>query len=297
MKCPKCGYISFDYNEVCPKCNKDIVDEREKLRLPTFKPNPPSLLGALTGEANESHVGLRIQRETGPVQENEISLSAEDSEAIEAMEAQLKATEDLDIELDTASPDDFGESSAFDLSSLASQASEEAEPAAGKDAVDFDMNDEAEELSLDLEEELPVEASESVSEKESEALDQISLEPNFSDSDEIDLDKTAIFQSSSLAEDVDPLNLDDLSFDDSEIAFESAGSSAQVSDDGAVDLDDVELIPEEPGDTVTDKTRKGKRQGSASAQETVRVDDLALDLDSLDLELEAEESDGGDKSA
>ena len=51
MKCPKCSYISFDYNEICPKCNKDISGEREKMNLPKFRPNPPFLLGSLVGES------------------------------------------------------------------------------------------------------------------------------------------------------------------------------------------------------------------------------------------------------
>ncbi len=58
MKCPKCGYISFDYNQVCPKCNKDIGKEQEKLNLPGFKPDPPYLLEALTGAASASRIGL-----------------------------------------------------------------------------------------------------------------------------------------------------------------------------------------------------------------------------------------------
>ena len=58
MKCPKCGYISFDSNQVCPKCNKDISAEQAKLNLPAFKPEPPALLGALIGEPDESDIGL-----------------------------------------------------------------------------------------------------------------------------------------------------------------------------------------------------------------------------------------------
>lgn len=50
MKCPKCGYISFDHNQTCPKCKKDISAEQKKLNLPDFRPSPPSLLEALTGE-------------------------------------------------------------------------------------------------------------------------------------------------------------------------------------------------------------------------------------------------------
>ena len=54
MKCPKCGYVSFDYNESCPKCDKDIRAERTKLNLSDYRSDPPFLLGALTGQVNES---------------------------------------------------------------------------------------------------------------------------------------------------------------------------------------------------------------------------------------------------
>ncbi|MFH1489497.1 MAG: hypothetical protein ABII06_11395, partial [Pseudomonadota bacterium] len=121
MKCPKCGYVSFDYNQVCPKCSKDISSEQEKLNFFPFRPNPPSLLGALTGEANESHVGLRAGTSAsfgsmtpddsmvlddsaliGGVedesQELEISLDSEDS-------GEFEAAEDLEIPGDEGLPD------------------------------------------------------------------------------------------------------------------------------------------------------------------------------------------------
>ena len=50
MKCMKCNYISFDYNQTCPKCGKNLSGEVEKLRLPPYKPNPPYLLTSFTGE-------------------------------------------------------------------------------------------------------------------------------------------------------------------------------------------------------------------------------------------------------
>jgi hypothetical protein len=54
MKCPKCSYISFDHNEVCPKCNKDIGAEQRRMNHPTYKPSPPFLLGSLLGEADQT---------------------------------------------------------------------------------------------------------------------------------------------------------------------------------------------------------------------------------------------------
>jgi len=60
MKCPKCRYISFDYNEVCPKCNKDLSSERKKMNLSGYKPNPPFFLGNLTGDLGDSGFGIKV---------------------------------------------------------------------------------------------------------------------------------------------------------------------------------------------------------------------------------------------
>jgi len=85
MKCPKCGYISFDYNLSCPKCNKDISAEQEKLHIPSFRPDAPYLLGSLIGEANESQA---TPLSTG---------------------AQVSLEEEADITLDEGSPIDSSE--------------------------------------------------------------------------------------------------------------------------------------------------------------------------------------------
>ena len=43
MRCPNCGYISFDYLDQCVKCRTDLTGERERLNLPEIRPNPISL--------------------------------------------------------------------------------------------------------------------------------------------------------------------------------------------------------------------------------------------------------------
>lgn len=53
MKCTKCGFISFDFNQVCPKCSRGLADEQRRLNLPSFRPEPPMLLARLLGEAYE----------------------------------------------------------------------------------------------------------------------------------------------------------------------------------------------------------------------------------------------------
>jgi len=65
MKCPKCRYISFDSNEVCPKCNKDLTSERKKMNIPDYKPNPPFFLGSLIGDLGDSGFGIKVGAITG----------------------------------------------------------------------------------------------------------------------------------------------------------------------------------------------------------------------------------------
>ncbi len=39
MKCPKCGYTSFDYLDECKKCGKDLRDVRSVLQIIAVSPD------------------------------------------------------------------------------------------------------------------------------------------------------------------------------------------------------------------------------------------------------------------
>ncbi len=102
MKCPKCGYISFDYNLTCPKCNKDISREQKKLNLPAFPPAPPSLLGALTGQASESQMGIQVGdfRDTVRIDHlPEVEVAGTDE--LEDTGSFMDEAEEVEIELET----------------------------------------------------------------------------------------------------------------------------------------------------------------------------------------------------
>jgi len=69
MRCPKCGYVSFDYLSRCKKCSRDLADARRTLNLIDAKPAVPFLLGSLVGAAvqdsgRERLSGLSLTQET-----------------------------------------------------------------------------------------------------------------------------------------------------------------------------------------------------------------------------------------
>jgi hypothetical protein len=69
MRCPKCGYVSFDYLVRCKKCSRDLADARRSLNLIDAKPAVPFLLGSLVGAAvqdsgRERLSGLSLTQET-----------------------------------------------------------------------------------------------------------------------------------------------------------------------------------------------------------------------------------------
>ena len=66
MKCPKCGYVSFDHLNNCMKCSRDLSDCRAGLNLLDFRPEVPFRLGSLVGEVEGggAHQALSLTQET-----------------------------------------------------------------------------------------------------------------------------------------------------------------------------------------------------------------------------------------
>lgn len=114
MKCPKCGYISFDYNQRCPKCNKDLGPEQKKRNLVVFKHNPPFFLGSLTGEANNVDVppGAGMEDDFGALEEEDLDLHLDAEGALETG----TAVEDVSLDLEDLSRNNAGSDDLGDLS-------------------------------------------------------------------------------------------------------------------------------------------------------------------------------------
>ena len=47
MRCPKCGFNTFDHLEICSKCQAGFQDERKRLNLPEGPQRPIALMEIL----------------------------------------------------------------------------------------------------------------------------------------------------------------------------------------------------------------------------------------------------------
>ncbi|MBW1797525.1 MAG: hypothetical protein JRJ21_03760 [Deltaproteobacteria bacterium] len=259
MKCPKCTYISFDYNQVCPKCSKDIGAEQRKLNLPGFRPDPPSLLGALTGEVGDSHVGLNMDGSGGIFSEGqETAFSPEDSQTIEAMEEAFEDSQGLDMQIEATPepgihfPAEEGvEEVSPDMEDLVldvDEASPKADEAAEEEIVSLDFDDlSGDETEIAFDEELTEGAA--ISDLElGEGEDEISLEP-----EALSLEDTEISPATETGDEEDEISLDfsDLSIEESESDQETVVESEE--EDLAMDLDDLLLDETEPEEEVSSK--------------------------------------------
>ncbi len=210
MRCPKCGYISFDYNQVCPRCNKGIVEEQEKLSLPSFEPAPPSLLGILIGEADDSMSGLQVDN-ASVMDASSMEIDFNDSAAMLHTDS-VGMGEETDFEI-SLEPDSLNDQNVGteDVESL--------------DLLpDMEIGEEGDEMSLDIDEI----SFDDGQQKESFQVDEgLDLDLDF---DEIPIDETGGKKSGE--GETQGLDLEDLSFDDTDLA-------------DAGDADDITLEPED----------------------------------------------------
>ena len=171
MKCPKCNYITSDYEQSCPKCKKNLAAVRKKINLPSYKANPPFLLTSLTAQNNGLDVDL-LTDETEPllteINPNEELLDVHDFQAVEAMEAAFEDSQGLeghpqsipanvekepaDNELSLSLEDSVDKESeiAFSLEDLDSAKDVETDEFRLTDAEDNDLEIDLESLDLDF---------------------------------------------------------------------------------------------------------------------------------------------------
>jgi hypothetical protein len=323
MKCPKCGYISFDYNLSCPKCNKDISSEQEKLHIPAFRPDPPFLLGSLTGEAGESQIGPAASA-SHPSMEKEADISFDEAPSpLDSGEVAVGDSSDLNLDSDELSLDDTS-SLSLDTGKVQAQVAkglqkpkpEKGKPDTGEfelgsetDLADLDLGEESEEeLSPDTEEKA-VEASPEKETADSELDITLDLEEDEASAPEASADLLTPVSAETIAPELEPLDLEaeaaegkeeiELSLDDLKINDTGElelGSDSKASDDlgSLLEMDEIKL-DEVPLTEAPPKSKREARVVNPTAPkkkgaEKSRDDELSLDLDDLELDLEMEDA-------
>ena len=270
MKCPKCGYISFDYNQVCPKCNKDISSEQAKMNMPSFRPDPPSLLGILTGEADESNVGFQIESPSEMGAAHGMDVNLDDAVVLEDTEA-VDFDEDQDMEI-SLGLDDSGE---FEVPGELETDQEDDMMDLGMDAGDEEITIDADTVSFeDADEDL---AALSVDEESEEdvALDlgDISLEEAGEDIPAAE----EIIEEDSETE----ISMDELPPEEPIPADEEAG----LSDSSEIELDLDDLSINETGELEVTQVESAGGSEAAQIVEDMAPDDSGADTDEAPLDL------------
>ncbi len=205
MRCPKCGYISFDYNQVCPKCNKDITDEQAKMNIPSFIPEPPALLGILIGESGASNADFHVGRSSA-ADTSAMDINFGDSGALMSADSLvMDEGQDFEINLESEESEDFGTPADQGDQSLSV-------------GSDFEIGEEEEDLSLGMDE---------ITFGDSPDIDDALEEDDESMDIELDLGDISLEEpADDMHEDGEPsLDLEDLSLDKS-ITLEGAGEEA-----------------------------------------------------------------------
>ena len=261
MKCPKCGYMSFDFNQICPKCSKDISILRDKMSLPSFRPAPPSLLGALTGEAGDSSIGLSATgsgafTDTG----GETPFSPEDSQTIEAMEEAFEDSQSFEMQIETAPEEEIPFSTEESNEALSADMEDLIIDGSDVPAIETELETEEDAVSLDFDD---------LSGDETEIVFDEDITEGGKDGDNLSLD-------------LDPLELD--------IESEPASLDLEDSSDedsNALDKNVTEADEDKFSIAVEELT-------SDDAVETVETKDEIdpLDLEDLELDLDLEEPNG-----
>lgn len=128
MRCPKCGYISFDHNLTCPKCNKDISGDQKRLNLTFFMPSPPPLLGALIGKGGDRRFGLGGGGMADTLRLDHLpEVSITEPEEIDAKALTEDEEEEFEIELD------------LDTAEMVTQELDEGHDTMSKESGEFDL--------------------------------------------------------------------------------------------------------------------------------------------------------------
>ena len=264
MRCPKCGYISFDLVDECSKCKKNIKSASEELQGSVLKVPAPSFL-KFRSEPKEtkenkdeysdefSSIGSDFAEEESEYFESDIDFSSDDSGEIEIMSDSFE-DDDSEEEL-TVSPFEENDAPEGEIEVDLSQFEEVSDPeAAFLSAGDDSSGDTDEDLfEISVPEELnDMSDLDPPDLAEVDATNDLDLDLNL-DTGPVDLD-------------LDDLNFD-LALDDID---PSEGIPAEPVEETVLDLDDIDF-----SETLSN-------DGGATGDDSSSMDmdeDLNFDLD------------------
>jgi hypothetical protein len=330
MRCPKCGLTSFDYNDACPKCGRDLAPLREQLGLFNVAPQPLFLLEPLLGggevekeddnftfeqgeaeQGETEHLGTYDGDSSG-VQEEAVSVADMEEVSTLEFEADLEGQAEAGLEMPSEGEIEFNISEEEPSLEIGD---EEAETGiTPEEPLDFTESDETlilepEEAGLQLEsgsenaETLIMEPEELETEPELalESLDEEieSLDLDFGSDAEEEPPRTDDDELDLAALDLEPEGLD---FSHIESDVEEAGEVPSPSEKTEIrnftDSDKTLII--EPDESPLDIGIEADQAGASPELEPVvtkepETDDDFSELSGLDLEFEPEEETSGDK--
>lgn len=279
MKCPKCDYISFDYNETCPKCGNPLVTEREEMNLPDYKPAPPFLLGALTSEG-EGLSGMPEAEESGPGPSPQEELMAsldnlsEAQTAPEGSEAQ-EINFDIEPELETAETEETDADTQTDEGPQPLEFDIEAEQPEDE-SLEFNLEAESpsiEEDQLELSPDTPRKSPEQF-EMDSDQTEEKTVQPESPESE------APVFE----LEDFEP---------QSEAVKEPKTDEEELSMDALLDPSPPD---EKTAEIQAETPEKSESDQPSTEKAPEQADELLIDLDEIEpLELEIEPDETDDK--
>ncbi len=246
MRCPKCGYISFDHLEICLKCNKDVSKVSSQVEGTTYNVAAPSFLKfqpiSETEVGGDTEISFDNDQEDFEVVDPDLEVLADSDTEVEE-EGGISFDDDFGGLDELAEEDDFeitesedGESIGMDLGQF-EDAFEDEGPALGlgEEEIQLDMPDELSDIS-DLSSPVGEEAlvGESLEDAEDE-LDDFNLNLDLEDLGD---DFTLSTSGEKSLQDEDEVSLGELSLDD--IGFSSTEEKApaqQKKSPDAMDMD------------------------------------------------------------
>jgi len=208
MRCPKCGYISFDHVDTCLRCNKDVQKVTSAVEGTTYNVAPPSFLkfpkaGSL--EQEESEISFEGSQDEYDVVDPDLDVLVDGDDSEEDDDAGISFDDDFsgfgDSE-EQEEEDDFeinlndGDDDNLDLGQF-------------EDAFEEEQPEETDEIALDLPDELSDISDLSAPEKETasaaaiESGDSSPANDDSMDDFNLDLDLEQLGEEFSLSSDDD----------------------------------------------------------------------------------------------